>query len=137
MQKFILYGAGDYGKRIHRILRDKVAYFCDSYRTGTVNGVRVIPFHELEEVANEYKVIISVLKPNHLGEISRKLTESGVSFYTVEQAVNCGIIDVQALKHESELDYWMERFAEEDMRFSNEHYKQIMLSIAEEKVMLF
>lgn len=133
-KKCILYGAGRLGRRIQRILKDRVAFFCDSYMSADakVEGIQVIGFSKLVELCDKYIVIVSVADKAMSHEIESMLKESGVDYITVNQALEIGYIDAGQFKYESEFDYWEDRYGTEDGLFSNSHYKDLMLSIAEE-----
>ena len=135
MSKYVLYGAGNYGKRIIRMLRDEASYFCDNnISEGTiVEGVKVISPETLKQIKDDHSVLITVADSNSVEEIAQFLNKEKISFMTLDQAIEKGCIDREELKLESELDYWRNRYVAEEGQFTNLHYKKLMLSIAGEE----
>ena len=64
-KKIIVYGAGDYGKRLNRILNlnnQSISFFCETeVKSDIVNGIQVISLRDLKVFdGNEYIVLVAV-----------------------------------------------------------------------------
>lgn len=83
-KKYVLFGAGEYGKRAIRYLsEEKIAYFLDNDRRKTGTNIEGIPVYLLEEKRSElinYTVVISVSKEKE-DTIARQLDKGGVTEY--------------------------------------------------------
>lgn len=100
MKKFILYGAGHDGIATKNFLgKDKVVFFCDSKKSGTViDGISVISPEELKEkIEGDIVVVIAVSKSRYVVDICSELAKLGVDFVfwqdvvadTIREDVKC------------------------------------------------
>ncbi len=122
----ILFGAGEIGKGIvaNNVL-DDVSFFCDNNHSGEiVEGIRVLSFDELLSIYSDYEVILTVKNEGARDEIQRLLEANTIPYKD--------IFDIDEIKYAGELDYWKEVFKKQNGQFANNHYQNLMLSIAEE-----
>lgn len=131
MEKVIIFGMGYNLKRIlmkGMLAGYEVLAYCDNDRSKWgkyYNNIEIISPEKLNEYIFD-KIIISTEK--YAVEIERQLIEN----YKIptEQIVT---IDIAKDKYEGELDFWRVKYEEEQSVFRNDHYKDLMLAIAEEK----
>ncbi|MEQ3450922.1 glycosyltransferase [Enterococcus cecorum] len=84
-KKWILYGAGNYGRTVAKLLGDKVAYFVDNDSTKygqTIDDVKIISVDEFEKIAANYNVCFS-LSSQYMYEVMNRF--SNLKFVNVYQ----------------------------------------------------
>ena len=83
--KFIIFGAGVYGKKAADILGNRASFYMDNdeKKVGTViGGVKVLSFNEALKLIPQYKIMISI-NQNYVYELIKQLRKSGVYSYSV------------------------------------------------------
>lgn len=82
-REVIIFGAGKNGEKVmQRLGKDRVAFFCDNYKSGTeFQGKRVISFSELGERNKDaaYDVILSV----NVDAVKNQLKDSKISYWEI------------------------------------------------------
>lgn len=82
MSKYILFGAGNYGKRALKYYSEKnVEYFVDNDKTKigkTIGGKKIIGFDEYKNIAEKYKTIIA---SSYTRDIEKQLLKNGIPQY--------------------------------------------------------
>ncbi len=79
MNDIIIFGAGINGIRLSHILQGEVVFFCDNFKSGTVEGIKVLSFKEMMEylLKNKADVILSVDNDS----IRNQLRDNSVRFW--------------------------------------------------------
>ena len=131
MKKIIVFGVGyQLKKMIYRnyfIEYDIVAY-CDNDRNKwgqEYEDKRIISPDDISMYEYENIVITTKLYEK---EIREQLTKT----YDIPND-KIILISIQEDKYEGEMEYWRMMYRNEGSRFANNHYKDLMLSIAQEK----
>lgn len=85
-KKIILFGAGDFGRKaLEHFGRDRVYCFIDNNKANvgkTVEGVPVMSFEHLVQVARDYQIVISVAAKTAV-ILANQLEEAGVHEYSL------------------------------------------------------
>lgn len=88
-KKVIVYGAGDYGDKIYRMIKDQIISYADKNpeKIGqTKNGVPIISLEEMLSVKNEYQIIIAG-NYNIVYDMIQFLYNNGVKRYSLCQSI--------------------------------------------------
>lgn len=131
MKKVIVFGVGsDLKKLINRDLLSNcdIVAFCDNDKSKwgkLYRNIEIISPKRINDIQYD-EIIISTEK--YESEIREQLQRD----YDISNSVIKSVM-IPREKYEGELDYWKEKFEEEGKRFSNLHYKNLMLSIAQEE----
>lgn len=129
MQKIIVFGVG---KRLDFLMESgylegfDVVAFCDndvSKQGRIVGGVEVISPKKIEEYTFD---TIYISSEQYYEEIRRELE---ADWKIDKDIIKC----FQMRKHDGEISYWKECFLREGKKFSNTHYKELMLGIAQQE----
>ncbi len=133
-KQYILYGAGVVGKRLlHRLGKDKVAYFCDNNKRGeTIGEVPVISTEELSRIHSKYTVVVSVEKKCLIDEICGLLRIDNIPWIGIMDLYDQEHIDLTKVKHEAELEYWSSNLGINERTTTDSYYRNFILSILEE-----
>ena len=81
----IIYGAGELGQRaVNFYGAGNVAYFCDTYRKGQINGIDIISPDYLFEISEKYDVVIAIERHELQREIADMLRTHNIRFSLFE-----------------------------------------------------
>lgn len=102
-KKIVLYGAGDYGKRMLTLLESvdiNVGCFCDKNLYGqTFLNKKVVDIHTLKKMAENENILIVIASKNYMEEIIKEIENEGIdipdiyTFFGVKNAVEFHIKD--------------------------------------------
>ncbi len=90
MRKIILFGDGERGKNALSVIgKDRVAFFCDNFQKGSIDGVKIIDYGTLEiECAKaDYQVVVTTNNVLFCLEIAKQLSASGIQFSFLDETV--------------------------------------------------
>ena len=125
-KKYILFGAGSYGKRLLQWFgKNEIVYFCDnSNKQSSVDGVEIIQYKKLKEVHKDYHIVLAVERNDYAAEIANQLNADDIPFISFEDAAGKYINEIELPVYESmnkrptfQYDSSCSRFAIQD-RFS-------------------
>lgn len=129
MEKIIIFGVGknlDYLLQAQYTAGFDVVAYCDNdikKQGAFVNGIEVIVPCKLKDYKFDY---IYVSSEKYFNTIRWQLiSEFGIP----SEVIKC----FKLRKYDGEMGFWKERFKEDGGSFRNEHYRQLMLGIAQEK----
>lgn len=80
----IIFGAGEYGEKVYKLLEGRVAFFADNYPTcKQKNGIPVLSFKELMNVYDSQKhcVIISIRLIEAIHEVAKQLVLNNITCF--------------------------------------------------------
>jgi len=129
MKKIIVFGIGYMFNVLSQkgVFKDcEILACCDNnsdFWEQEIDGIEIISPSRINEFIYDE---IWVTTPRYEKVIRQQLVEQ----YGIEDAI---IKLAEPKKRDEELLYWSNRFAAEGQMFSNAHYKELMLSIAEEE----
>lgn len=84
-EKYIIFGAGVYGERAAKLLKERAAFFADSdlSKAGALkNGIEILSFQRAVNISGGYHFMIAV-SGKRIYEMIRQLTEYGVREFCV------------------------------------------------------
>ena len=81
-KKYIIFGAGRYGEEALLYYGIKnVAFFCDNNKAGSmIKGVEVISFTKLQQIYQDYRVVLAVANAGYKAEMQKQLESLGIEY---------------------------------------------------------
>lgn len=81
-KKYIIFGAGRYGEEaLFYYGIENVAFFCDNKKEGKViRGIEVIGFFRLQQIWQDYQVILAVSNFKYKQEMQSRLENCGIPY---------------------------------------------------------
>lgn len=132
--KYVLFGAGEVGKRLLRVLgKERVSFFCDNNQSGKyVDGTRILSFEELINLEEDYIIVIAVERQDAVRQISEMLNENQLPWISSVEVLRREGVNLIQHKHDTELGFWEKGYKpREDADIK--YYKDLMLAVAGEK----
>ena len=90
MGKYILFGAGQRGREALNVLdKEEVAFFCDNFKTGSIDGIEIIDYETLEAECTkaDYQVVVTTNDILFCLEIAKQLSASGIKFSFLDDTI--------------------------------------------------
>ena len=90
MGKYILFGAGQRGREALNVLdKEEVAFFCDNFKTGSIDGIELIDYETLEAECTkaDYQVVVTTNDILFCLEIAKQLSASGIKFSFLDDTI--------------------------------------------------
>lgn len=86
-KRIIVYGAGVGGKQLLSVpyIKENIVFFCDICRTGSLNQIPIISIDELQEIHQDYDVVISLKKPDSIIDACKELSSRGIPFHSYSE----------------------------------------------------
>lgn len=104
--KYIVFGTGKYGELAYRILGEKIAVFCsnDARNGDRFHGIDVINATDVRSYYERtgYAVIMAVVKPSYIIQITRQLDSEQIPFVMLEDIAKDAVLE-DAKKYEKML----------------------------------
>lgn len=132
--KYVLFGAGEVGKRLLNVLgKERVSFFCDNNLFGKdVEGVSILSFEELINLEEDYIIVIAVERQDAVRQISEMLNENQLPWISSVEVLRREGVNLIQHKHDTELGFWEKGYkSREDADIK--YYKDLMLAVAGEK----
>ena len=90
MGKYVLFGAGQRGRDALKIIgKEDVAYFCDNFKEGSIDGIDIINYNALEDLysPDKYTVVVTSNDVIKCIEIAKQLDQSNISFLFLDDSI--------------------------------------------------
>ena len=85
----ICYGVGKCGSDAYDLYKSKIAYYCDSYKTGKFKGIDIISFNDLLAVYSDYTVMVTLYDLDAAFEVCQLLKRNSIPYVIFDEMQLC------------------------------------------------